>query len=140
MIRHFTKVTITSVQRPVMNDVNADLQWFGQSLGLFGERDKDKSCFRLFIELLKALRKGELLNSDELAERVGLSRGTVVHHMHKLMDSGIVVTRNGYYILRVDNLGTLIMEMKKDMNRVFEDLTAMASELDHALGLENKEE
>jgi predicted transcriptional regulator len=119
-----------------MKNVNTELQWFGQSLGLFGERDKDKSCFRLFIELLKALRKGEALTSDQLAERLNLSRGTVIHHMHKLIDAGLVVTRNGRYILRVENLGTLIAEMKKDMNRVFEDLTAMADDLDHALGLE----
>jgi len=35
-------------------DINAELQWIGHTLGLFNERDKEKSCFRIFIELLRS--------------------------------------------------------------------------------------
>jgi len=54
------------------------------------------------------------LSSDELADRLGLSRGTVVHHLNKLLDSGIIVQAHRGYILRVDSLRELIQSLKKD--------------------------
>ena len=43
----FTKITIISAKKPKESDINEKLQWFGGSLGLFGIRYKDKSCFRV---------------------------------------------------------------------------------------------
>src|SRR3990167_11073730 len=80
------KITIISLRRPLEKTINQELQWFGNSLGLFNLRDKDKSCFRVFIELLKAAKANMPLTSDELAYRLNLSRGTVIHHINKLME------------------------------------------------------
>ena len=50
------RITIIRMRRPETPSLNEELQWFGSSLGLFNLRDKDKSCFRIFIELLKATK------------------------------------------------------------------------------------
>ncbi len=128
------KITIISVRKPARN-LNNELQWFGSSLGLFNLRDKDKSCFRVFIELLKAAKLDKPLTSDEIAHRLGLTRGTVIHHINKLMDSGIVVHHNKRYMLRVNNLEILIDELRKDAERTFDDLKRVAKEIDQLLGL-----
>jgi len=136
MIRvYHQKITIIKSRKPLENNVNQKLQWLGTSLGLFNLRDKDKSCFRVFIELLKALKDKRSLNSDEIAFRTGLSRGTVIHHINKLIDSGIVVHEKNKYILRVNNLKNLIDEVEKDIERTCDDLKAIAEEIDSRLGL-----
>jgi len=125
-----------NIRKPAVKNVNQELQWLGSSLGLFNLRDKDKSCFRVFIELIKNAKKGIPLSSDELAYRLGLSRGTVVHHIHKLLESGIVVQAPRGYILRVDDsLRELIDEVEKDLRRTCDDLRIMAEEIDENLGL-----
>ena len=124
-----------NIRKPVVKNVNQELQWLGSSLGLFNLRDKDKSCFRVFIELIKSAKKGIPLSSDELAYRLDLSRGTVVHHIHKLLESGIVVQAPRGYILRVDSLRELIDEVEKDLRRTCDDLRIMAEEIDENLGL-----
>ena len=129
------KITVIKIRKPAEKDVNKDLQWFSQSLGLFGERDKEKSCFRLFLELIKAARRRKTLSSDELAVRANLSRATVIHHLNKLQESGLVITHNNKYLLRVDNLENLVSEIKKDIMRTFEDLQDIARDLDEELGL-----
>ena len=129
-----TKITIIRVRKPVQNNINHELQWLGSSLGLFGLRDKDKSCFRLFIELIKSTKKGKALSSDELANKLNLSRGTVVHHLHKLQNSGIIVFENKGYLLRVNRLKSLILEIEKDMKRTLDDMKEMADEIDKKLG------
>src|SRR3989338_7072996 len=129
------KITIINIRKPSHSELNQELQFFGQSLGLFNLRDKDKSCFRIFIELLKSAKKQEQLTSDEIAEKLSLSRGTVIHHMNKLMESGIVVHEKNRYLLRVDNLSTLINEVEKDIQRTCNDLKEIANEIDKRLGL-----
>ena len=134
-MRYIHRITIMNIRKPVQKDVNQELQWLGSSLGLFNLRDKDKSCFRVFIELVKTAKRGIPLSSDELAGRLGLSRGTVVHHLNKLLDSGIIVRAHRGYILRVDSLRALIDEVEKDLRRTCDDLRTMAEEIDGSLGL-----
>ncbi|MBN1157502.1 winged helix-turn-helix transcriptional regulator [Candidatus Woesearchaeota archaeon] len=129
------KITIVRISKPARKNINEELQWFGSSLGLFGLRDKDKSLFRLFIELLKAAKMKQTISSDELAERMNLSRGTVIHHINKLIDSGIVVQSRNRYILRVDKLEELVEEIQKDINRTCSDLKEIAKDIDQWIGV-----
>jgi len=129
------KITIVRLKKPHKQNVNQELQWLGSSLGLFNLRDKDKSCFRLFIELLKSAKRKESLSSDELAYRLDLTRGTIVHHLNKLIEAGIVIRENNKYILRVDSLTQLIEEIRKDVKRTIDDLENIAAEIDGTLGI-----
>jgi len=129
------RFTLINSARPSKKNVNEKLQWFGVSLGLFQLRDKDKSTFRIFVELLKAAKAQRSLSSDELASRLSLTRGTVVHHLKKLMESGIVTAERNTYSLRADTLETLVRELEKDISRTCEDLLEVAKELDAMLNL-----
>lgn len=129
------RITIVNIRKPAEHNVNQELQWFGSSLGLFNLRDKDKSTFRVFIELLKSAKTDNPLTSDELAVKLSLSRGTIIHHINKLMESGIVIHEGNTYILRVDSLKSLINEMEKDIKRACDDLKEVAKEIDERLGL-----
>ena len=129
------RITIVNIRKPAEHNVNQELQWFGSSLGLFNLRDKDKSTFRVFIELLKSAKAKQTLTSDELGLRLTLSRGTIIHHINKLMESGIVIHEGNKYTLRVENLKSLIEEVEKDIKRACDDLKEMAREIDNRLGL-----
>ncbi len=134
MIR-YQKITIINIRKPGQKNLNQELQWLGNSLGLFNLRDKDKSCFRVFIELLKDAKHKQPSTSDELAAKLGLSRGTIIHHINKLMESGIVVNEKNRYFLRVDNLRELINEVEKDIKRACDDLKEVATDIDDKLEL-----
>ena len=129
------RITILNIRKPREHNVNQELQWFGSSLGLFNLRDRDKSCFRLFIELLKSAKANHTLTSDELASRLSLTRGTIIHHINKLMESGLVIHEGNRYTLRVENLTALIEEVEKDIKRACNDLKEVAREIDERLGL-----
>lgn len=135
MIHIRQRITIVNIRKPSEHNVNKELQWLGSSLGLFNLRDKDKSCFRVFIELLKSAKAKQALTSDELALKLSLSRGTIIHHINRLMESGLVVHEGNRYTLRVENLKSLIEEIEKDIKRACEDLKEVAKEIDERLGL-----
>jgi predicted transcriptional regulator len=129
------RFTIIHTRKPLHPTVNDELQWLGTSLGLFGERDKDKSAFRIFLELLKAAKRGHPLSSDELAHMLKLTRGTVVHHLNNLMESGLVVHDGKRYWLRDPRLENLLEELRRDMERTIDDLKRAAKEIDETLQL-----
>ena len=137
-MRSFQRITIVKIRKPKAKVVNEDLQWFCSSLGLFSLRDKNSSCFRIFIELLKAARHERPISSDEIAARLGLTRGTVVHHLNKLISSGLISTEANSYVLRVSSLEEVVELVKKDTLDVFEQLRSVAQELDDELGLEKR--
>ncbi len=129
------RITIVNVRRPRQLSVNDELQWFGSSLGLFGERDKDKSCYRIFLELIKAIKATGGLSSDELSDRLGLTRATVIHHLNALMERGIVRHEGNRYVMRGDNLSLLVDDLQRDMQRAMEEMKQAAEELDKMLRL-----
>ena len=129
------RITIVNVRRPQQLSVNDELQWFGSSLGLFGERDKDKSCYRIFLELIKAIKATGGLSSDELSDRLGLTRATVIHHLNALMERGIVRHEGNKYVMRGDRLSLLVDDLQRDMQRSMEEMKRAAEELDRLLQL-----
>jgi len=131
----FVRITIIRAGKPEKDNLNQELQYLGESLGLFSERDKDKSCFRIFITLVKALKTDTHLTSDEIAEQTNLSRGTVIHHLNRLMESGIVVSQKNYYMLAVDNIEELVDLARNNIMKTFDNLKITARNIDKKLGL-----
>lgn len=127
------KLTISRIRKPLRDDLNQEIQIFSDSLGLFTIRDKEKSCFRVFIELLKSAKKNKPLSSDELAFKTSLSRGTVVHHLNRLIASGIVVHRQNKYILRENSLAELTEELQNDLDNIFKELKMLAKHIEEKL-------
>jgi predicted transcriptional regulator len=128
-----TKITIVKVRRNPYENINQELQWFGNALGLFNLRDRDSSCFRIFITLVRKAKRNETMSSDEIAEHLHLTRGTVVHHLTRLMESGLVIRERQGYLLRENTLAQVVKEMKKDSDALFSDLMEVAKEIDDKL-------
>ncbi len=131
MITRFQRITIVRIRSPE-KALNPEIQWLSESLGLFSERDKDRSCFRLFLAILQAKKP---LSSDELAYKLDLSRATVIHHLSKLIASGLVVIEQEKYVLRAKNLEQTLKKMKQDVLSAYEEMEEKAKEIDKKLNL-----
>lgn len=127
------RITIISVRKSPQANINQKLQWFGDSLGLFSLRDRDKSLFRVFIELLKAAKTQIPISSDELAMKLNLTRGTVIHHINKLMENGIVVQDMRKYVLVDSRLENLVDVIRDEFNRTCDDIKLVARDIDRIL-------
>lgn len=115
--------------------LNERLSWFASSIGLLSDRDKDKSCFRLFIELLKSGKHDVCVTSDELAVRLNLTRATVVHHLNSLKERGVVVSTSKGYCLRAGSLSALVSHLEEDALSIASGVKTVAQDIDKELGL-----
>ena len=128
------KLIIIKTRKTPSTTINDDLKWIGKSLGLFNVRDRNSSCFRIFIVLLKKSKRNELVTSDDIAKVLQLSRGTVVHHLHMLREAGLILHEHSGYILRENTLERLLREVQRDVDRTFKDMLDVAKEIDSKLG------
>lgn len=135
MISFRQRITVMRFSAPARKSLNDDLQWLASSLGLFSIRDKERSLFRIFIELIKAAKHKKPISSDELANKLSLSRGTVIHHINNLIEKGLVISERKRYMLRVEKLSTLVNELERDTQRIFEDMKRIAKDIDRQLGM-----
>ncbi|MFP4523267.1 MAG: winged helix-turn-helix transcriptional regulator [Candidatus Nanoarchaeia archaeon] len=130
-----TRITIVKDAAKPQHNINSLLLTFGETLGLFSSRDKDKSCYRILIILIKALKLKEELTSDEIAAQSDLSRGTVIYHLNRLMDAGIVTSYRSTYRIGASDLEELVDMMRKGVLRMMDDLEQTAKKIDIALGI-----
>lgn len=126
------KITLNWNDRGV-GDINTDLQWLCHSLGLFPVRDYNSSMYRLFIELIQDRRSSLTSTSDELASRVGLSRGTVVHHLTKMIEAGIVVRSQSGYSLKEESVERMVEDIRSQVEHLFDEIERVAERIDERL-------
>ena len=114
---------------------NEQIRWLAEALGMFSSRDRESCQFRIFIEILKSMRTKKGLSSDELAYRLRISRGTVIHHLKKLLEAGIIIKEGRIYTLRAYSLEALANELERDARNAFEDIREAAKKIDEDLKL-----
>ena len=129
---------ILAIRAPPAVDYDIDLEWICRSFGFLEPRDKKKTAYRIFKALVETARYGKGLSSDELAEKLGLTRGTMVHHLNKMIKGGLVIYHESQYKLRGRSLKNTIEEIQRDINRVFENLYKVADTIDQTLGLSSR--
>ncbi|MCR4369290.1 MAG: helix-turn-helix domain-containing protein [archaeon] len=128
------KIVVKKVERPFSQDPLEEFEWLCQTLGFYEPIDKDKTASSIFKAMLVASDRGEALTSSAIAQRVGMSRGSVINHLNNLMRSGIVVHAGRYYMLRSRSVLRTIEEIQEDVERVFERMKRTAREIDEELG------
>jgi biotin operon repressor len=90
---------------------------------------------RVFRRVIVTSRAGSGVSSSELGEELGLSRTSIVHHLNRLLESGVVERRKSRYFLRSNNLHRTLMELERDIERMFESMQEVADALDRELEL-----
>jgi predicted transcriptional regulator len=130
---------ISDVSAPLKVDKDSDIEWICRCFGFLEPRDKMKTAARIFAALLGVLGEKDGVSSDDLAEKVGLSRAAVVHHLNRMTSSGLIVRRDGVYRLRAENLENTIIEVQRDVNRIFENVTRIAREIDRSMNVPRRE-
>ena len=127
-----------SVRKPPTVEIEQDIEWICRSFGFLESRDKKRTAYLIFRAIVEAAKKDEGLSTDKLAQKINLSRGTIVHHLNKMIKSGLVIHHEGQYKLRGRSLKSTIIEIQKDIDRFFSDLQYVVETIDQKMGLQSR--
>jgi predicted transcriptional regulator len=135
---HLARYVLMDVRMPTKKDLNEDIEWTARCFGFLETRDVNRTAARIFSALIYAASEDKGHTSDGLAERVGVTRGAIVHHLNKMMRSGLVIFHGGQYKLREKSLRRTVNEVERDLRRVLEKIEEVASSIDEELSLPHR--
>lgn len=98
--------------------------------------NKDKSTVDIFKLVVRATEDGKGISSTEVAEKINLSRGAVIHHLNNLQLAGLVVKDGRNYFARSRSMVRTVQEVEEDIKRIFMRMQETAREIDKAFGME----
>ena len=129
------QITLKKVRSPAPGSLDEDIDYLCKSLGYFSQRDKYDTAGKIFRLLVKeACDSEKCLTSDEIANKINLTRGAVVHHLNNFMSVGIVIKEHNRYRLRSTSLQKSLEEIEDDIHRIMEQMIKIAVEIDERLG------
>lgn len=138
MAQALRQFTVKKLREPGEKKLDEDIKWVCNSLGFLTSRDQDKTAFRILKALLQSAKEGKGLTSEELAQRVKPTIGSVIYHLKKLMKAGLVVKLNSTYELRMNSFLKTIDEIEKEIINTLGDIKKIAKDIDTTVGLEHR--
>lgn len=130
-------LTLRSLERPDYTDPRALLRWFCSVFGLTDARGSRDGGIeeQILINLIYAARQGRGISSSELKTKPALPRSTLIYHLNRFMDLGLVVKRGRRYHLRSTDMTKVIEEINYDVNREFMKILDTAREFDKLIDI-----
>ena len=111
------QIIIKRIISPAPGNINKDIDYLCRSLGYFSKRDKNDTAGKIFRLLVKeTCEPGKCLTSDEIAEKLNLTRGAIVHHLNNFISSGIIIKEQNKYRLRSLSLQKSMEEIRTDID------------------------
>lgn len=132
------QIILKDIEKPKEKDPNEDISWVVNSFGLSAGRDIDRIANRIISDLLENMAVGKVISSELIAEDLEISPSRVNHHVRNFAESGLVFRERKYIFLRGGSLKSAIAEIRKDANRILDELEQIAEEIDNAMGLRNR--
>lgn len=129
------RLVLQYLPKPDRKDLIDDAYWLCDTLGLSSGRDVEDLSIQIVLSLLKESSKKEGIASEQLADLLGITTGRVNHHIRNLSRSGVIYRNRRLIHLRGRSMKESVQELRKDANRIFDDLEKIASEIDSMMGL-----
>lgn len=134
------QITLRSLETPRESRPQDDLLWFCESFGFCSGRDLDQMATRIVQELVEHYAEETRVSSELLAQELEISPARVNHHIRNLAESGFVYRKNRLIFIRGGSLKSAVDEIRKDANRILDNIEMIAEEVDRRLGLRNRQQ
>lgn len=124
------QIAIRFIEKPDQNDAEGIIRWYCDVFGLSNpdaENPIEEQILKSFVE---AARDGKGLSSSEMDLETKLARSTVIYHLNRFRDAGLIVKRGRKYFLRAAKMEGVIQEIGYDLERELRGLVDNAKRLD----------
>jgi predicted transcriptional regulator len=123
-------LSLNEIKKPVSSAPEYKTIWFCDTLGLSSGRDIDGLATQIITILLHQYQNGEGLSTEQLAQLLNVTSARVNHHVRNLTRTGIVYREKKLVHMRGLSLKESVRELRKDANRIFDELEEIAESID----------
>ncbi|MCL5404439.1 MAG: hypothetical protein M1125_01185 [Candidatus Marsarchaeota archaeon] len=127
-------IVIRSVEKRRSTNPAEFVRWMCEVFDLANTDDNGKAIEQEILEkLIIASRLNTGISSSEIKPSSNVARSTIIYHLNRLIDTGLVVKRGRKYYLRGADMTSAIKEVEYDIEREMSSLLDAASEFDSIL-------
>ena len=126
-------IIIRSVEKPRDNHPQVLIKWFCEVFGLANDDEDNGIEEQILLRFAKAAYQGHGISSSELKLDKDIARSTVIYHLNRLMDMGLITKQGRKYYLRANEMSKVIEELEYDINREMMRMLDAAHEFDRLM-------
>jgi predicted transcriptional regulator len=127
------RIVIRFLERPSSNNPDQIIKWFCEVFGLAGEDETNPIGEQILKNFVQAAQRDSGLSSSELKLDTDLARSTVIYHLNRFIDAGLLVKKGRKYFLRASEMQKAIEEIEYDVSREMQRMMDTAKEFDMLL-------
>ncbi len=132
------KYAFNVVRQYPEQDQREDIRWICHALSLVTPRDKSETVVTIIQTILISTTENQELPSDTIAKQAGVTRGTAIHHIKRLIRAGLVIQKGNHYELRELSLERTIERIKDDVCRFIEEILEIGKSIDKTFQLKSR--
>ncbi len=125
------KIVIRTVNKPEKQNFDELIAWFCRSFDLSEDENSLEST--MLKEIVGTSFSGSGITSKELNNKLATPRTTVIYHLNRFINSGLIVRKGRRYFLRSQDMESTIEELQADMFREFNRMIEFAEKLDQIM-------
>ena len=133
------QIILRNLQRPKDIDVTNDIEWLGNSFGFSTGRDTERVITKILQNVLQEVAQQGSTSSENIANELDLSVQRVNYHLRTLMDAEFLFREKRRIFVKQVSVKSAVEEMRRDANRIFDNLSKIGREIDEALGFRNRQ-
>jgi predicted transcriptional regulator len=126
------RIIIRTVEMPAAKKPDDIIKWFCEVLGIAAGSDSDVEE-RIFRAFAYAAQTNSGISSSDITLRQGLARSTVIYHLNRLIDMGLITKKGRRYYLRATNMARMVEELEYDLDREMNRMLNVAQEFDRLM-------
>ncbi len=131
------KIVIKAVDKPAYRNPDEFIRWLCEAFGLSNPNEKDSIEAEILKRFVVAAAGNTGISSSQIVLKPKVARSTVIYHLNRFIDSGLVVKKGRKYYLRAQELSSAIEEIEYDINREMMRILDAAREFDRAFDLQH---
>ncbi|MFP4567638.1 MAG: winged helix-turn-helix transcriptional regulator [Candidatus Woesearchaeota archaeon] len=132
------QIILRNLQKPKKIDVIDDIEWLGNSFGFSAGRDTEKITSQILKNVLQEVASEGFTSTENISQDLDLSIQRVNYHLRTFIDAGFLLREKRLIFVRQGSVRSAIEEMRRDVNRIFDNLSKIGEEIDEALGFKNR--
>ena len=133
------QIILRNLQRPKNIAIVDDIEWLGNCFGFSAGRDTERVTAQILQNVLQEVANQGSTSTENIADELDISVQRVNYHLRTLIDAGFLFREKRLIFVRQGSVKSAIEEMKRDANRIFDNLVRIGEEIDESLGLKNRQ-
>ena len=132
------RIVINFYERPDSDEPDDLIRWFCRVFGLSNDNEPNPIGEQILIRFAEAAQNKVGLTSSELDLDTELAKSSVIYHLNRFIEAGLLVKRGRKYYLRASEMQKAIEEIEYDVERELSRMLDTAKELDRIMSISPK--